>query len=117
MITDADVKRLKLDFLTKKEFKEEAKKFATKVELEKLDARTAEGFLEVQKQFSEVKSSIKSLDNRIGSLEQRILTMDDHIMGALHTLTIENKITANYRPKIENHEQRITKVESVVFAG
>lgn len=104
MITDADVKKLSYTF-------------ATKEELEKLDARTAEGFADVQNQLSEVKSGLKSLDNRVESLEQRILTMDDHITGALHTLTVENRITANYRPKIEDHEQRITKVESVVFAN
>jgi len=104
MITDADVKKLKLErFLTKKDFKKEINKYATKDALEKLDSRTAEGFADVQEQLNEIKN--------------HMITMEDHIMGALNKLDIENQVTATYRPKIEDHEQRIAKVETVVFAS
>ena len=90
MITDADVKKLKSTF-------------ATKEELEKLDSRTAEGFVNVQEQLSDIKNTL--------------LDMKDYIYGELHSLHIENKVTSTYRPKIEDHEQRISKVESAVFSN
>lgn len=118
MITDADVKKLK-------------RTFATKEELEKLDSRTAEGFLNVQNQLNEIKEDISGMKGDISGikgdisgmkgdisdLKNTMLTIQDNLVGEIHKLNIENQVTATYRPKIENHEQRITKVETVVFAN
>lgn len=111
MITDADVKKLK-------------RTFATKEELEKLDSRTAEGFLNVQNQLNEIKEDISGIKGDISGmkgdisdLKNTMLTIQDNLVGEIHKLNIENQVTATYRPKIENHEQRITKVETVVFAS
>ncbi|HSV94529.1 MAG TPA: hypothetical protein VLH94_00925 [Spirochaetia bacterium] len=118
MITDADIKKLKLErFLTKKDFKKEINKYATKDALEKLDARTAEGFLNVQTQLNEIKGDISGMKGDISDLKNTMLTIQDNLIGEIHKLHIENKVTATYRPKIENHEERITKVEAVVFAS
>jgi hypothetical protein len=43
--------------------------------------------------------------------------MEDNILGAINKLQVENSITASYRPRIENHEQRITKLEKLQFAN
>jgi chromosome segregation ATPase len=111
MITNADVKKLESTF-------------ATKEELEKLDARTADGFSNVQTQLnridntiSEIKVDLSEVKEEISEIKNHMITMEDHIMGALDRLTVENEVTATYRPKIENHERRITKVESAVFAN
>ena len=111
MITDADVKKLE-------------KTFATKEELEKLETRTAEGFTDVQTQLNEikqdlsgVKTDVSCLKTDVSEIKNTLLTMQDKIYGELRNLHIENQVTATYRPKIENHEQRITKVETVVFAN
>ncbi len=111
MITDADVKKLK-------------KTFSTKAELEKLDSRTAEGFLDVQNQLNEIKEDISGIKGNISGIKDDIsdlkntmLTIQDNLVGEIHKLHIENKVTSTYRPKIEDHEQRITKVESVVFVN
>jgi|WetSurMetagenome_2_1015567.scaffolds.fasta_scaffold350743_2 hypothetical protein len=139
MITDADIKKLKLErFLTKKDFKKEIGKYATKDALEKLDSRTAEGFLDVQNQLIGIKGEILGIKGEISGikgeilgikgeisgmkeditdLKHHMLTMEDNIVGEIHKLYIENKITATYKPRIENHEQRITKVESAVFSN
>ncbi len=132
MITDADVKKLE-------------KTFATKEELEKLETRTAEGFTDVQTQLNEIKqdlsgvktdvsclktdvsclktnvsclkTDVSCLKTDVSEIKNTLLTMQDKIYGELRNLHIENQVTATYRPKIENHEQRITKVETVVFAN
>jgi archaellum component FlaC len=132
MITDVDVKKLNLErFLTKKDFKKEIGKYATKDALEKLDARTAEGFLNVQNQLSEikedlsgvkedlsgVKEDVTSLKEDVKDIKNTLLNMQDKIYGELLKLNIENKVTSTYKPRIEDHEKRITKVESVVFAS
>lgn len=104
MITDADIKKLKLE------------RFTTKEELEKLDNRTAEGFADVQGQLNEIKTDLAGVKTDVSEIKNTLIDMKDYIYGELHNLRIENKVTANYRPKIENHEQRITKIESVVFA-
>lgn len=104
MITDVDVKKLE-------------KTFATKEELEKLDARTATGFLDVQNQLNEVKSRLGSIETHMESMEHTMLTIQDNLVGEIHKLHIENKVTSTYKPRIEDHEQRITKVESVVFSN
>lgn len=105
MIADADIKKLKLE------------RFATKEELEKLDSRTAEGFLNVQGQLTEIKEEISEMKGNISDLKNTMLTIQDNLVGEIHKFHIENKVTATYRPKIEDHKQRITKVESVVFAS
>ena len=132
MITDKDVKKLK-------------EVFATKNELEKLDARTAAGFLDVQEQLNGIKQDVSGLKQDIGGLKQDVsdlkqdvsdlkqdvsdlkqdvseiknnmLTMEDNIVGAIHNLQIENSVTATYRPKIEDHEKRISKLEKLQYAN
>jgi chromosome segregation ATPase len=119
MITDADIKKLRLE------------RFATKEELEKLNARTAEGFSDVQGQLNDIKTDLSNVKEDVSILKQDVsglkqdvseikstlLDMKDYIYSELHNMRIENKVTATYQPKIEDHEQRITKVESIVFAN
>ena len=143
MITDKDITKLKSVFATKDDFKSFAKKedlnrFATKEDLDKSEIRTAKSFEDVQKQIfrleddvsglkkdvssikkdiSGIKRDVSNLQEDVTDIKHNILTMEDNILGAINKLQVENSITATYRPRIENHEQRITKLEKLQFAS
>ncbi len=121
MITDQDaeklVERLKGTFVTKAELKKELQKFATKDDIEDIDIRVAKSFKQNEQRMTGMEANISKLQEDVSDIKHNMLTMEDNIIGAIHKLQIENSITATYRPKIENHEQRITKLEKVQFAN
>ena len=64
MITDADVKKLK-------------RTFATKEELEKLDSRTAEGFLNVQNQLLSLEQALENIRLQLSDLNYHSAFLKD----------------------------------------
>lgn len=117
MITDKDVEKLTKTFVTKNDLKKELQGFATKADLEELEVRTAKIFAQNEQRMTGVEGNISKLQEDVSDIKHNMLTMEDNIIGAINKLQIENSITASYRPKIENHEQRITKLEKVQFAN
>ncbi len=118
MITDKDIVKLK-------------EVFATKEDLEKLDLKTASSFAENEKRFSKIDATLAEHDKKftkidkdiatlkkdVSEIKDHLLTMEDNILGAINKLQNENAITSTYRPKLENHEQRISKLETVVLSN
>lgn len=117
VITDKDIEKLKKTFITKKDLKKELKRFATKDDIEELDIRVAKSFNQNEQRMVAMEENISKLQEDVSEIKHNMLTMEDNIIGAINKLQIENSITATYRPKIENHEQRITKLEKVQFAN
>lgn len=111
MITDKDIVKLK-------------EVFATKEDLEKLDLKTASSFADNEKritkidvEISSLKKDVSSLKKDVSEIKDHLLTMEDNILGAINKIQNENAITSTYRPKLENHEQRISKLETVVLSN
>lgn len=124
MITDNDIKKLKQTFVSKNDLKKELNRFATKEDIDQLELNTGKGFNDVQKQLSNVKADISEIKEEITEIKEEIteiknnmLTMQDNILGAINKLQTENMITASYRPKIQNHEERITKLERATLSN
>ncbi len=102
MITDTDIKKIKEIFVSKKE-------------LENLDLRAATGFAESEKRFTKVDKDIAFLKEEVADIKEHLITMEDNILGAISKLQNENTVTSTYRPKIDNHEKRISKLETIVL--
>ncbi len=117
MITDNDIAKLKQTFVTKEDLKNELTKFATKADLEQLELSVGKGFNDVQRQINGVKAQVVEVDEKISEINHNLLTIQDNILGAINKLQTENMITASYRPKIQNHEDRITKLERMVLSS
>lgn len=104
--------------------KNDLKRFATKDDLDKSEIRTAKSFEGVQKQISNLEHKVSNLEVAVSTLQEDVtdikhnmLTMEDNILGAINKLQVENSITASYRHKIQDHEQRICKLEKLQFAN
>jgi hypothetical protein len=122
MITDKDITKLKKVFVTKEDSKkfatkddlkrfatkDDLKRFATKEDLEHSEQKTALGFADTQRQINELKSDV-------AQIKDHLISMEDNILGAINNLQNENKLVSTYLPKVNNHETRITKLESSVF--
>jgi chromosome segregation ATPase len=111
VINDLDIKKLKTVFTTKDD-------------LEKLELRVGDSFISVQEQFDHVQEQfdhvqeqLDDLKTDVSDIKNHMITMEDNILGALSRLQSENVVTSSYRPKIEDHEQRITKVEKAIFSN
>ena len=111
-IVKEEIKSELQNYPTKQDLKKELKN-----EIEKLEFRIAKSFEDNQQQMNGMKGDISSLKKDVSEIKHNMLTMEDNIVGAIHSLQIENSVTATYRPKIENHEQRITKLEKLRFAN
>ena len=115
MITDADIKKLKVVFATKDDLqkmesgirhdmatkddlkrfatKEDLQRFATKEDLKTLDSKVDSGFLEVIKYIGEIKNELMS-----------------EIIGFRNEM---RDITGNTRSTLDNRESRIARLEYV----
>jgi len=101
MLTNLDIKKLKEIFLTK----EDMQRFVTKDEYH----RTTIDILDLIKAFrQELKSDIQDLKNDI-------VTFKDEILHEIVKLREDVAVVVGYRDMIENHEQRIGKLENVVL--
>ncbi len=93
MITDADIKRMKVVFATKEDLKALELKFATKEELKALDSKMDRGFVEIIEFIGETK---------------------DDIMKELNDFRVEMRdINRNSQLILNNHESRISQLEYV----
>ena len=92
MITDKDIIKLK-------------SVFATKEDLERLEIRTGESFIEVN-------NKIDNLENQFKDLKNEVLNMEDHIIRELKSMQLDQQVSLSHRREIADHETRITNIES-----
>lgn len=102
MITKIDIALLKETFVTKED-------------LEKSELKTADSFVVVQNQLDNMRSDINVLKQDMTELKNNMITMEDNIIHAIKNLQTESVITSSYRPKLDNHEKRISKIETIVL--
>ncbi|MCR4276666.1 MAG: hypothetical protein NUV87_00905 [Candidatus Roizmanbacteria bacterium] len=103
MITDADIKKIKKaltkTFLTK----EDAKNFATKDDLKSFLTK------EDGKRFA-TKDDLKNYATR-----DDLVSFKDSILSEIIKLREDIEVVIGYRDMIENHDQRIEKLETTVY--
>ncbi len=95
MITDKDIIKLK-------------SVFATKEDLERLEIRTGESFIEVN-------NKIDNLENQFKDLKNEVLNMEDHIIRELKSMQLDQQASLSHRREIADHETRITNIENKLF--
>lgn len=98
MITDADIKKMKVVFATKEDLKsfatkDDLKSFATKVDLKALDSKMDRGFIEIIKFIGETRDDIVNL------LSKQLEELRD--------------ITRRHQMTLEKHDSRITHLEYI----
>lgn len=113
MITDQDIKKLKTVFATKKDLE----RFASKEDLEKHEIRTGECFAENEVRFNRIENKLDNLEEQFQDLKNQVLTAEDHIVGELKSMRTELLIATSHRHELNDHEQRIVQVESVIFSS
>ncbi len=109
MITDADIKKMKKvfatkddlkKFMTKEDFKVESKKFATKEDL---------------KIALEKYATKDDLFNVTRGLKNDIIDFKDSILTEIIKLREDITVVIGYSDRIEDHDQRIEKLETAVY--
>ncbi|MBI5122227.1 hypothetical protein HZA75_00045 [Candidatus Roizmanbacteria bacterium] len=118
MITDVDIKKMKKVFATK----EDLKKFATKDDLKKFI--TKEDFKVESKKFAtkedlevalEKYATKDDLLNVTKELKNDILDFKDSILHEIIKLREDITVVIGYSDRIEDHDQRIEKLETAVY--
>lgn len=99
MITDADIKKMKVVFATKEDLKQMSNKFetkfATKEELKSLDSKVDRGFVEIIDFIGETRDKI------VNQLSKQINDFRDEMRD----------INRNHQSTLNNHEVRIAHLE------
>ncbi|MDO8609230.1 MAG: hypothetical protein Q7R95_01660 [bacterium] len=95
MITNKDVEKLKETFVTKDDLTKELAKYATKEDLRS----TTNELIELIKAFRQ-------------ELKEDIVNFKDSILTEIVKLREDIAVTTGYRDMIEDHETRISKLES-----
>ena len=94
MITDADIKKIEKAFEKKFATKDDLKRFATKNDL---------------KRFA-TKDDLKNYATR-----DDLINFKDSILNEIIKLREDIEVVIGYRDMIENHDQRIEKLETTVY--
>ena len=97
MITDADIKKMKVVFVTKDDLEKMKAVFATKEELKSLDFKMGRGFVEIINFIGETR------DNIVNLLSKQI----DDFRQEMQDINRSNQSTLN------NHETRIAHLEYI----
>jgi len=95
MITDADIKKMKAVFATKKNLKNLELKFASKEELKTLDIKVDRGFAEIIEYIGETRDDIVNL------LSKQINDFREEMRDIIRT----------HQSTLNNHETRIAHLE------
>lgn len=101
MLTKSDFKQLKKIFVTKDEFKEELNK-------------VHQEFGRVRGQFGRVDGEFEKIDREFKNLRNDIVQFKDDILSEIVKLREDMIVIAGYRPMLENHEERIERLEKAV---
>ncbi len=107
MITDKDIQKLKSVFATKNDLT----RFATKEDLEKLEIRTGESFIEVKNKIDNLENRFDGLESQFKDLKNEVISMEDHIIKELKSIQLDQQVSLSHRREIADHETRITKIE------
>jgi len=86
-----------------------------KVLINELKKELSRELLDIRNNISRSYLSIKLLENKFGKLNDDIYQLKDEIIGELKHVEDEFTILTGYRDMIEDHDQRIVKLESNVF--
>jgi hypothetical protein len=125
MITDTDIKKLKIIFATKEDLKkfitkEDSKKFATKEDIKQLSKRfeekftTKEDIKQLSKRFEEKLATKDEMNNGFMEIIKFIGETREEIVGIMTKQLDELKdITHRHQMTLENHDSRIIHLEYV----
>ena len=86
-----------------------------KVLINELKKELSRELLDIRNNISRSYLSIKLLENKFGKLNDDIYQLKDEIIGELKHVEDEFTILTGYRDTIEDHDQRIVKLESNLF--
>lgn len=103
MITDADIKKIEKALTGKFSTKDDSKRFATKDDLKRF--ATKEDF----KRFA-TKEDLKNY-----ATKDDLINFKDSILTEIIKLREDIAVVIGYRDMIENHDQRIEKLETTVY--
>lgn len=99
MITDADVKKLKVAFAPQFE------------QLNKKIEQVSQEVVEVSQKVEGVNQKVEDVNKKVDDLKTRIDVLEDNLTGEIAKLQDENLVTSQYSPRIENHEERLAILE------
>ena len=112
MITDADIKKIEKALTGKFSTKDDSKRFATKDDLKRFATKddlkrfaTKEDF----KRFA-TKEDLKNY-----ATKDDLINFKDSILSEIIKLREDIAVVIGYRDMIENHDQRIEKLETTVY--
>ncbi len=111
MLTTADLKKIKE--ITRCEIKTELKKYATKSDLSDVTKELIELIhafrAELKKEIKESSQALKT------ELKADILDFKDSILHEIIKLREDITVVIGYSDRIEDHDQRIEKLETAVY--
>ncbi len=89
---------------------------ATKTDLKHLEEKLGGKINGLEGKMNGLEKRIDGFEERVGEKLDKIANTLDGFVGRVDDLTIENQVGANQikelRDKVNNHEERITKLES-----
>lgn len=104
MITDADLKKLKTALIP--EFKQLDTKF------EQLNSKIDGVKTRLDVLEDNVKDDFKQINQKLDEVKIRLDVLEDNVTGDIAKLQNENLVTSNYKRDLDNHEERISTIET-----